>query len=176
MAQTRWHDGIQRNLRAGLVAVVSILIGAMLATQSPAQAYEGPPVPDPQDLIDLVRDTVLAVDSGNKSGDYQTLYAMGSARFQSEHPTKKLAEEFASLKSAAVDLGPVRSLTPVTSRPPTLDRNGLLRMLGFFEIENRRIVFDLVYDYDTALNGWRLAGISIDPRVMPPEPKLMQPE
>ena len=109
------------------------LIFAMLAAM-PAVASDDPPVPDPIELMTLVRTTVLAVDTGNKTGSYQTLWAMGNPAFQQANPAEKLRQDFAKLRATGLDLEPVRTLVPLTTRAPTVDRNGLLRILGFFEL------------------------------------------
>ncbi len=137
---------------------------------------DAPPVPEPGDLMTLVRETVLAVDAGNKSGDYASLYAMGNAKFQAANSTDKLAANFTKLRSAGLDLEPVRTMVPLTSRPPMLDRNGLLRILGYFEFPSKQVVYDLVYTYESAPLRWRLAGISVLPRDLPEQPVLMQPQ
>lgn len=143
----------------------------------PAHAGEsGPPVPDPQVLIDLVRDTVLAVDAGNKTGDYGKLFDMGAPAFQTANPPERLAQSFAPLRAHNLDLAPVEKMTPLTTGPPALDRNGLLRILGFFELADRQLVYDVLYDYDAAARRWRIAGISLTPRDLPKTPELMQPQ
>lgn len=156
--------------------VIAVIASAMIGLASFASADEGPPVPDPLELIDLVRNTILAVDAGNKTGNYDQLNAMGTARFQSENPSPKLAEQFANLKATGVDLSPIKDKVPMTTRPPTMDQNGLLRILGFFQMDNTRVVYDVVYDYDFKASEWQLSGVKLEPRELPPQPKLMQPQ
>ncbi|MGQ0456204.1 MAG: hypothetical protein ACT4OU_03980 [Hyphomicrobium sp.] len=127
-------------------------------------------------MIDLVRETVLAVDAGNHSGDYGRLHAMGAPGFQAANPPERLAAGFERLRAQKLDLSPVSEKTPMTSRAPTLDRNGLLRILGFFEIGQIQLVYDLLYDYDPDGRRWRLAAISLTPRDIAPQPELMQPQ
>lgn len=136
----------------------------------------GPPVPDPQELIDLVRDTVLAVDAGNKSGDYSQLFKMGAPAFQTANPPDRLAQSFALLRAHNLDLAPVRNMTPLTTGPPALDRNGLLRILGYFELHDRQIVYDVLYEYDAPGRRWLVSGVSLTPRNLPKTPALMQPD
>jgi hypothetical protein len=142
----------------------------------PALAGSGPPVPDPADLITLVQDTIMAVAEGNANGDYAALHAMGTPAFQTENPPGKLAGGFAALRASGFDLSSVRNRTPLTTRSPTLDRNGRLRILGYYDLLDRQVVYDVLYDYDEAQGRWRLASISVTPRVLPPQPQLMQPE
>lgn len=167
-----WRNRVRTS--ACKIAFVFALVFASVIT--PAGAGEGPPTPDPMDFIDLLRKTVRAVDSGNKSGDYSELHAMGSTRFQAEHPKTKLASEFASLRATKIDLAPFSEKVPITTRPPRLDLNGLLRIMGLFQVDNTRLIYDVVYEYDAPGSQWRLAGVKLDPRELPPQPKLMQPE
>ena len=159
----------KRRPRAFLLASLFIVVGIAKAGAG------GPPVPDPMDLITLVRQSVLAVDIGNKTGDYSALSAMGSADFQAQNPGAALASHFAKLRAAGVDLAAAGTIMPQTTRPPTLDANGLLRILGYFEFPDRQIVYDLLYTYDDPAKLWRLAGMSIEPRKLPPQPELIQP-
>lgn len=164
---------MSRRLFAWISAVALVIVAA---TGGRADDRPGPPVPDAQELIDLVRETVLAVDAGNRTGDYGRLHAMGAPGFQSANPPEKLAAGFERLRGRNLDLTPVREKTPMTSGAPTLDRNGLLRILGFFELSQIQLVYDLVYDYDVDGRRWRLAGISLTPRDIAPQPELIQPQ
>lgn len=135
-----------------------------------------PPVPRPTDLIQLVRTTVLAADQGNKSGDYSALAQLGTADFQAANPAATLKDRFAKLRGTGIDLKDVATVVPQTSRAPTLDGNGLLRILGYFEFPAQQVVYDLLFAYDETGDAWRLAAVSIQPRALPPQPDLMQPQ
>ena len=181
-ASVQYSDGKRRHemqLRSNFLAPIALIISLALFLLMSVQLRaddEGPPVPDPQDLIELVRNTVLAVHEGNLSGSYQKLFDMGSPAFQAAYPQDNLQKKFARLKNHPVDLSAVRTLTPLTTGAPTLDRNGLLRILGFFEIKQVQLVYDLLYDYDRNGKRWRLIGISLNPRDIAPEPELIQPQ
>lgn len=161
---TRLAHVVRASLFAAIISCFSALAGS------------GPPVPDPADLITLVQDTIMAIAEGNANGDYAALHAMGTPTFQTENPPGKLAEGFAALKASGFDLSSVRNKTPLTTRSPTLDRNGRLRILGYYDLLDRQVVYDVLYDYDEAQGRWWLASISVTPRVLPPQPQLMQPE
>ena len=168
---TKHSHFLRHGLSALLLALVT-LFSAAIAHAGDA----GPPVPDPDDLIALVRKTVLAVDTGNKTGDYAALAAMGTQDFQTANPAAKLSDGFRNLRIDRIDLAPAATVVPQTTRPPSLDRNGLLRILGYFEFPAKQIVYDLVYAYDAAGKGWQLAGILIKPRDLSEQPELMQPQ
>jgi hypothetical protein len=158
------------------MALIASLFAVAAAVNVIAEPSQAPPVPDPQDLIDLVRSTVLAVDAANKSGDYGGVHAIGTPAFQAALPPDQLSLVFSDLRAANVDMAEAGQRSPLTTRPPTLDRQGLLRILGFFEFSERQLVYDLLYDYDFDDARWRLAGIKLTPRDLPQTPELMQPQ
>lgn len=150
-----------------------ILVGLSLNV---ARANDRPPTPEPDDLIALIRNTILAVDVGNKSGDYTNLHNAGTAEFKAAHPVAQLSDEFKSLRDSSLDMALAAEKTPLLTGPPQLDVNGLLRMLGGFKFPDSELIFDLLYRYDVAAKIWQLAGITLNPRVLPPPPEIMQPE
>jgi hypothetical protein len=151
-------------------------LAVLTAFSGPSFAQDGPPIPDAPVFMDMIRNAVLAVDTGNKTGDYSALREMGNPQFQSHVTTSELASQFTKLRALGLDLSAVKTMMPLTTRPPTLDRNGLLRILGYFEMPERRLIYDVVYTYDPAGKQWQLASILINPRELPAEPKLLQPE
>jgi hypothetical protein len=156
--------------------LLSMALAGLIMLSGRSLAQDGPPIPDATVFMDLIRNTVLAVDTGNKTGDYNALHDMGNPQFQSRTTSGELAAQFAKLRALGLDLSVVKTMMPLTTRPPTLDRNGLLRILGYFEMPERRLIYDVVYTYDPAGKQWQLASILINPRELPPEPKLLQPE
>lgn len=167
---TRRHFIRNAGVLAGVIACLAVLPPRL------AFSYDGPPVPGPTELSDLVTATMLAVDAGNKSGSYAALHAMGGPAFQAAYPAEKLAGLFATLRASNLDLAILKDKVPLTSRPPTLDGNGRLRILGYYELPAKQLVYDVLYDYDPAGRRWTLAAISVKDRPLPPQPDLMQPQ
>lgn len=183
-------------LSVGCAALVLQGVPAALsldrAVAAPASTDAGPPVPEPYELIDLVRNTVLAVDQGNKTGDYAAVHKIAGQAFNDAYPPGTLTGLFAGLRADGIDLGLVKNKVPLTSRPPTLDLNGRLRILGFFEFPGKQLVYDLLYDYvpssgtdagaspgpksGPTAGSWRLAAIALRPRTLAPQPELLQPQ
>ncbi|MEQ1653373.1 MAG: hypothetical protein ABL897_12855, partial [Hyphomicrobium sp.] len=134
------------------------------------------------------------------TGDYAAVHHMAGQAFNDAYPPGTLTGLFAALRADGIDLGLVKNKVPLTSRPPTLDLNARLRILGFFEFPGKQLVYDLLYDYvpsTPAATGtadgtssdpksrptagptsgpWRLAGISLKPRTLAPQPELLQPQ
>lgn len=164
---------IRRCYRA--VRAMTLAIATLLSAPSGAVA-EVPPVPDPADLIALVQKTIVAVAEGNAEGDFTALHAMGSPAFQRENTPAALADRLAALRATWFAPSAIEGRMPLTTRSPTLDRNGRLRILGYYDLLDRQLVYDFVYDYDQAVQRWLLAGLAVTPRVLPPQPQLLQPE
>lgn len=164
----------QTPLASAQSATPSAAPSAQSPTPSIAPSYA--PVPEPQELIDLVKATISAVDAGMKADSYTALHAMGSPAFKSAYSATSLAPAFAQLKSSGLDLAAVSGKVPQTSRPPSLDRAGRLRILGYYELPSKQVVYDVLYEYDAPAKRWLVDAISVKDRTLPPQPQLMQPQ
>ena len=102
---------------------------------------------------------------------------MGGPAFKAAYPAEKLADAVRTACALGkLDLAIVKDKVPLTTRPPTLDRNGRLRILGYYELPGTQLVYDVLYDYDPAASRWLLAAISVKDRALPPQPELLQPQ
>jgi hypothetical protein len=159
--------------------IAMLLLASVLTFFAGTTSYatdERAPTPVAEDLIALIRQSVLAVDEGNKSGDYSKLYGLGSTEFKAAHPVASLSDEFKTLRESGVDMSLAAEKQPLTTGPPRMDINGLLRMTGLFKFPDKELVYDLLYKHDTASNTWQLAGIALRPRVLEEPPEIMQPQ
>jgi hypothetical protein len=117
-------------------------------------------VPEAADLVSLIRGAVLALNQANNSGDYSVLRDIAAPGFQQANSLPRLATLFASLRGRGLDLSPVAVIDPKLSRPPAIDKNGYLRLSGFFPSRPEQVNFELVF----AVSGgaWRLFGIGLE--------------
>jgi hypothetical protein len=118
-------------------------VAAWAAMASVALAQEGPKPAqiDRNGVLILIRETMLALDQANKTGNYTVLRDLGSPAFQQNN---------------AARLGEIE---PQLSLLPQIEPNGLLHMTGFFPSAPEQINFDVAY---APVNGqWRLFGISV---------------
>ena len=135
---------------------------AAFAAFSPARAEQNTaPKPaniDRNGVLILVRSSLLALDQGNKTGNYTVLRDIGAPGFQ-VNTAARLAEIFAKLRNDKVDLSGVAVIDPQLSLLPQIEANGMMRMAGFFPSVPSQVNFELIY---APVEGqWRLFGISV---------------
>jgi hypothetical protein len=131
-----------------------------------AKALSAKAVPADADLVTYIRSSVLALNQANRTGDYSVLNALGSKNFRSANPPEKLAAAFANMRSAGVDLTPITVIDPRLFQPAAIDKNGYLRIAGYFPSQPEQVNFDLVFQFEGG--AWRLFGIGVDSSREPP--------
>jgi hypothetical protein len=168
-----------RRLTAGLIVVViALAAGAVVMTRLPdaeAQAPKQPPpaqkqqpqqqsqAPKPAQIdrngvLILIRETLLALDQANKTGNYTVLRDLGAPDFQA-NSAAQLAEIFAQQRRDNIDLSGVAVIDPQLTLLPQIEANGMMRMAGFFPSVPTQVNFELLY---APVGGrWRLFGLSV---------------
>jgi hypothetical protein len=145
--------------------ILSAHAQAPATTPKPAQI-------DRNGVLIMVRSTLLALDHGNKTGNYTVLRDLGAPGFQS-NTAARLAEIFASQRRDNVDLSGVAVIDPQLNVLPQIEANGMMRMAGFFPSVPTQVNFDLIY---APVNGqWRLFGISVQLGSAAPVPPAPPP-
>jgi hypothetical protein len=123
-----------------------------------AQSAPHPAQIDRNGVLILIRETLLALDQANKTGNYTVLRDLGAPAFQN-NTAARLSEIFAKLRNEDIDLSGVAVIDPQLTLLPQIEANGLLHMTGFFPSVPSQVNFDLAY---AAVNGqWRLFGVSV---------------
>lgn len=155
-----------RSLLAALLLVASI-IGSALAFQSAPQpansAEQKPPASQPpvapEQALYLVRSTLMTLNDANRSGNYTVLRDLASPDFHARNTAADLAQAFSDQRRRNLDLFAVALLNPQFASPPALDKDGRLRLSGFFPTRPLQIRFDLTFQ---VVNGqWRVFAISV---------------
>ncbi len=141
-------------LKVWAAAVAALVaVGPALAQQEPKPAQI-----DRNGVMILIRETLIALDQANKTGNYTVLRDLGSPAFQ-QNNAARLGEIFASERRDNLDLSGVAVLDPQLSLLPQIEANGLLHMSGFFPSAPEQINFDIAF---APVNGqWKLFGISV---------------
>ena len=147
----------------GAVVAAIASVGPAQAQHKPtAQAAQAAPKPaqiDRNGALILIRSALIALDQGNKTGNYTVLRDLGAPGFQS-NTAARLAEIFATQRRDNIDLSGVVVLEPQLTLLPQVEANGMLHMAGFFPSVPIQVNFDLVF---APVNGqWRLFGISVN--------------
>lgn len=109
-------------------------------------------------MLILIRSALIALDQGNKTGNYTVLRDLGAPGFQT-NTAARLAEIFVAQRRDNIDLSGVAVLDPQLTLLPQIESNGMLRMAGFFPSVPTQVNFELIY---APVSGqWRLFGISV---------------
>lgn len=116
------------------------------------------PVSLPQALY-LIRSTLLTLNDANRSGNYTVLHDLAAPGFQNKNTPADLARIFADLRGRNFDLFAVALMAPKLTAPPQLERNGMLRLTGYFPTQPLQIRFDMLFA--NVAQHWRLFGISV---------------
>jgi ABC-type sugar transport system substrate-binding protein len=120
-----------------------------------------PQLPQPVAVLAMLRSTLLAVDHGNKTGNYTVVRDLGSPNFRDANSAAKLAQIFSALSVQGVDLLPVSVVDPTYSKPPEITPARMLYVTGVFPIQPRKVSFEILYEITGG--QWRVFGIAISP-------------
>ncbi len=153
----------------GIVIFISMLSPSFAETKKKKvapqqQAAAKLAIPDPRRLNLLIRSTIVAVNHANITGNYSVLRDLSAPAFQQVNNPARLAELFAGLRKRNLDLAPTLLFDPKLIRPPAIQKNGLLRLSGFFDTRPERVVFDFQFQRIGAT--WRLFGLSVNTSVV----------
>jgi len=140
---------------------VGLTIGllAVLAGCAACQAQNKPSVPDPNALTILIRNSMVALNDANITGNYTVFRDLGSPEFQKANTSARLAVIFVPLRQRKLNLGPIVLFTPKLAKPAAIDDKDVLRLTGFFPTQPLRVNFNL--GYQNVEGAWRLFDISI---------------
>jgi hypothetical protein len=126
---------------------------------APQSAAERPPIPDYTQLTIIIQSYLVALSQANLTAIYTVLHALGAPAFKERNPPDKLFQTFASMRDQGVDLTPVILYTPILTREPAYDSQGLLHLVGYYETHPQRVHFDLTLQ---PVGGvWTLFAISV---------------
>jgi hypothetical protein len=125
--------------------------------QGQAQAPK-PAQIDRNGVLILIRETLLALDQANKTGNYTVLRDLGSPEFQG-NTAARLAEIFVQQRKDNIDLSGVAVIDPQLTLLPQIEANGMMHMTGFFPSVPTQVNFELMF---TPVGGrWKLFGLSV---------------
>jgi hypothetical protein len=166
----------------GLMALVLLLPCAagdrVMAEQKPpatAPPAQQQPLPvSVEQVLYLIRSTLLTLNDANRSGNYTVLRDLAAPDFQARNNAADLAQSFSDLRRRNFDLDGAALLAPQLTAAPALDQNGMLHLGGYIPTRPQQINFDLVFQ--VVGNQWRLFGIAIStPDAAPAQPQAQAP-
>jgi hypothetical protein len=160
--------------RCALGAVLAHLIAfaPVARAQEPSQPPPQQQTWDAHRLNMMIRNAIVALNQANITGNYTVLRDLGTPAFQRTNDAARLAIAFAELRAKSADFSPVFFINPTLVQQPSMDRNGVLRMTGFFPTNPQRIVFDV--SYQQADGKWGLAALTVDIQPNPEEADVLK--
>jgi hypothetical protein len=138
---------------------------AKKAEPSAAQPQSAPQVSVEQ-MLYLIRSTLLTLNDANRSGNYSVLRDLAAPNFQAKHTAADLAQAFAELRGRKFDLFSVALIAPQLTSAPAVDAGGKLQLSGVFPTRPLQIKFDLVFE--VSAGQWKLLGMAIATPEAPP--------
>lgn len=150
----------------GWCILAVILSGAVFSqttlAQEPATASVGsnsPQLPSAEQLLVLVRTTMIALNQANITVDYSVLYALCAPALQQKASVEDMAASFEALRKRGIDFSAVAILTPQVTEQPLITSNGILAIRGVFETKPLPLSFTLGF---VAVAGvWRIETLSV---------------
>jgi hypothetical protein len=125
-----------------------------------------PGLPSVEQVLYLIRSTLLTLNDANRSGNYSVLRDLAAPDFQARNTAADLAQIFTDLRRRNFDLFAVALMAPQLTAAPAIDAGKMLRLTGLFPTRPRQINFDLTFQVVAA--QWRLFGISVATPESPP--------
>jgi hypothetical protein len=137
-------------------------------SNQPSQQMAQPgQMPDIYRLNMLIRNTVIALNQANATGNYTVLRDLGTPGFRHANDAARMGITFAALRAKEADLSPVFFVNPVLMQPAAIGGDGLLRMTGYFPTRPQRIAFDV--SFQSVDGKWQLAALAVDISPAPEE-------
>lgn len=146
-------------------------VGGPVASQQPPRVPQAGPT-NPQAVapptisandraaaVILIKNTLVAVNQGNLTGNFTVLRDLASPSFRTRNSAGDLATIFQNLRQKKVDLSPVVVLDPLIA-PPKVTKEGLLLLEGYFASSPLRINFKLGY-IKSETGGWMIDAVSV---------------
>jgi hypothetical protein len=118
----------------------------------------------------LIRSTLLTLNDANRSGNYTVLRDLAAPGFEAKNTAADLGRIFADLRGRRVDLFATAIMAPRLTASPTIEKNGMLRLTGYFPTQPLRIAFDLLFQ--NVDHNWRLFGISVQTQAVAPQANI----
>jgi len=141
-----------------------LLIAACLTS---CDAFAQGTLPDAAGQEMLIKNTIVAVNHGNLTGNYTVLRDLASERFRQQNTAADLAGTFVNLRKKKMDLSPILVTKPQLTQHPAEDKfRGRFQLVGYFPTQPQAVQFDLIFQY--VQGGWMIDEVSV--AIAPPKP------
>lgn len=141
-----WGPCLPKMVFAPLSVIVAMIAVSLLQNEVGAQTSMS--APDFQGQVMLIRNTIVAVNHGNITGNYTVLRDLGSDRFRRQNKAADLATTFANLRKQKFDLSPILMAEPQLTQKPAEDKfRGRLQLVGYFPTRPQAVRFALIFQH-----------------------------
>jgi hypothetical protein len=147
--------------------IISTLL-VLLLSGGPAAAQQQQPqlqVPDNLKITILIKNTLIALNNANLTGNYSVLRDLAAPGFAQANNPAQLAQIFQKLRELKIDLAPTVLFKPVLTKQPFIAKNGLLLMDGYFATKPEQVNFE--FAFRMVGSNWRLFGLRVDTAPVP---------
>lgn len=131
-------------------------------TPAPVAMAPAPALPQlPPEAIDyiLVQSTLQALNDANLTNSYSVIHGMGSQAMRLASTPAQLGDNFRAFRDAKIDIGAIALVTPRWKEAPSLDKQGVLRLVGYMPTQPMQVAFNLQYQREN--DRWRLSAIAV---------------
>ena len=140
-----------------MIIALTLVTASLLPNDAVAQA---PSVPGYAGQVMLIKNTIVAVNHGNITGNYTVLRDLASERFRKQNTASDLATTFASMRKQKLDLSPILVTEPQLTQQPAEDKfRGRLQLVGYFSTRPQAVRFALIFQH--IQGGWVIDEISV---------------
>jgi len=136
----------------------TLMAGCCLSNDAYAQAPTN--MPDSAVQAMLIKNTLVAVNHGNLTGNYTVLRDLSSENFRRKNTAADLSTTFANLRQQKLDLSPILvTKVQLTKQPRKDETRGRMLLVGFFPTRPRAVRFALIFQ--NVNGGWMIDEISV---------------
>lgn len=132
---------------------------APAAKQAAPSALQQYPVPPAEQLVLLIRLSLLTLNDAIQTGNYSVLRDRGGPSFRQANTAARLARIFTNLEAQHADLAGVATIMPQLSEAQVIGPEQRLHVKGHFPTKPAQINFELIYEPVDGL--WQLFGLSV---------------
>lgn len=116
-------------------------------------------VPSAENIVVLIRSTLLSLNDAIRTGNFTVLRDLASPSFRDRNSAGRLYQIFAGLAEKRIDLSAAAIMVPKLARAPGIDANKRLHISGHFPAPPVQISFELIFE--AVSSQWRLFGIAV---------------
>lgn len=118
-----------------------------------------PNMPDEATQVALVQESMGAFADAVDEKTMARFHDRLAEVWQAETSVYDLDKTFEPLLRSNINLGFVKEMTPQFSEPPVIDEDGVLRIIGAYPSEPKRLTFHHTYVYEGS--DWKIAGLRV---------------